>query len=349
MIWIRLVSILAAAGIAASAGPIYTLTDLGTLGGSSAMATSVNSFGQSVGTMTSAQGDIDAFTSSGVISDAQANGINDAGEIAGTQFIAGQTYATVWSNGAASTVGGAGSYALAINNAGDVAGMLVNNGLGNAFITQNGTVIDLGVFDGGFWSAAYSVNDAGQAAGDGITSTGNFQAFLWTPAQGYAVLGTLGGAASYALSINDSGAVVGSAQTAAGYLHATEWNGTVAQDLGTLGGISSSAYGINDLGNVVGTSFTTGNAVQDGFLEEGGVMYDINALLIDAPGWVITDLYAINDSNQIVGTGILNGVEHAVLLTDPPAPTPEPASWISALAGLLGLSLRLRRTGRTSR
>lgn len=364
MNWIRLLSILAAVGLRASAGPIYTLTDLGTLGGSSAMATAVNSLGQAAGTMITPQGYTEAFTSSGsgvteLAANGEANGINDAGQIAGTQLIGGATYATVWNNGVASTIGGAGSYAMAINDAGNVAGMLVNtginNGIGNAFVTSNGAAIDLGTFDGGSWSAAYSLNNQGQAAGYGMTSTGNFRAFVWTPGQGYAVLGTLGGASSYAMSINDSGVAVGSSQTSGGYLHATEWNGTAAEDLGTLGGVSSAAYGINDLGNVVGTSFTAGNASEDGFLEEGGVMYDINSLLIDAPGWVITDLYSINGSNQVVGVGILDGIEHAVLLTDPPGPAsttltsgaltsavPEPAAWICTLAGLAALVLRKR-------
>ena len=354
MNFIRPVSILIAASVCACAGPIYTLADLGTLGGSSAMSTSVNNFGQSVGTMTNGQGDTYAFASSRsgltvLSANGQASGINGAGQVVGTQFIGEQTYATIWNKGEAITVGGGGSYGMAINNSGDVAGMVVNNGQGNAFVTQNGTVIDLGTFDGGSWSAAYGLNDHGQAAGYGMTSTGDFRAFVWTPEHGFAVVGTLGGASSYLMSINDSGVAVGSSQITSGYLHAIEVNGTSIEDLGTLGGVSSSAYGINSLGNVVGSSFTTGNASQDGFLEENGVMYDMNSLLIDASGWVIMDLYAINDSNQVVGVGTFNGVEHAVLLTDPPATTnttldsiatPEPAAWIGTSAGLLALFLR---------
>jgi hypothetical protein len=88
-------------------------------------------------------------------------------------------------------------------------------------------------------------------------------------------------------------------------------------------------------------------------------MYDMNSLLIDAPGWMITTLYGINDSNQVVGIGVVNGVEHAVLLTDPPPPgvlvntsnpTPEPGSWgYCLLATLFGLLLRLQRSRRACR
>jgi probable HAF family extracellular repeat protein len=361
MNWLRLAAILTAP--LATASPIYTLTDLGTLGGSSAMASALNASGEAVGEMVSPSGFMNAFsfTASGSVNlgAGQANGINNAGQIAGTQQIGSQTYATIWNNGIATKAAGAGSYALAIDNAGNIAGMLVNNGQGNAFVTQNGTVIDFGTFGGGNWSAAYGLNNEGQAAGYGMTANGAFQAFIWTPGQGYVLPGTLGGADSYAFAINDSGIAVGSSQTSNGFMHAFSSNGTSMQDLGTLGGSASYGYGINNLGNIVGYSWTAAGQM-DGFLEEGGVMYDINALLIDAPGWTVTELYAINDSNQVVGVGVLDGVEHAVLLTDPPPPAistpsnvtssaPEPSARLLTLAGLLLCVLlrfqRARRAG----
>jgi probable HAF family extracellular repeat protein len=315
---IRLISIFFAAGFV-EAGPIYTLKDLGTLGGSAAMATGVNAQGQAVGAMFDPYGYLHAFSSSSSLgsnaTQTEASGINNAGQISGTQFFGDTAYATVWNNGVATTVGGAGSYGLAINGSGDVAGMLVTNGLGNAFVTENGTVIDLGAFEGGSWSSAYALNDQGQSAGYGMISDGVFRGFAWTPGQGYTPLGTLGGSSSYAMAINNSGAVAGTAQLASGYSGAFVANGTNMIDLGTLGGVSSYAYGINDAGDVAGYSWIFGNATTDGFLEEGGVMYDINSLLIDAPGWQVTALYGINNSKQLVGVGVLNRVEHAVLLT----------------------------------
>jgi probable HAF family extracellular repeat protein len=315
------------------------------------MAMAVNDQGQAVGTMLDPYGYMHAFSSASALSssagEAEASGINNAGEVSGTQFFEGTAYATVWDDGVANTIGGAGSFALSINNAGDVAGMLVNDGQGNAFVTENGTVIDLGAFDGGSWSSAYSLNEKGQAAGYGMISNGFFRGFVWTPGQGYTALGTLGGSSSYAMAINNWGEVAGSAQLANGYSNAFVSIGTTMTDLGTLGGVASYAYGINDAGNVAGYSWIAGNATTDGFLEEGGVMYDVNSLLIDAPGWQVTALYGINNSNQVVGVGVLNGVEHAVLLTDPPAATsgssvatPEPAAWISTIGGLAALWLR---------
>lgn len=347
---IRLISILGAAGFA-GAGPIYTLADLGTLGGPAAMAFGVNDEGQAAGTMFDPFGYMHAFSSSSALgsnaTEAEASGINNAGQVSGTQFFGGDAYATVWNDGVATAIGGAGSFALAINNSGDVAGMLVNNGHGNAFVTENGTIIDLGGFEGGSWSSAYSLNDKGQAVGYGMIGNGVFRGFVWTPGQGYTALGTLGGVSSYAMAINNWGEAAGTAQIANGYSHAFVAYGTNMIDLGTLGGVASYAYGINDSGNVAGYSWIAGNATTDGFLEEGGVMYDINSLLIDAPGWQVTALYGINNSNQVVGVGVLNGVEHAVLLTDPPAPssdisvaTPEPAAWICTISGLAVFLLR---------
>jgi probable HAF family extracellular repeat protein len=363
MNWIRLTAYVIASGFA-SAGPIYTLADLGTLNGSSILASGINSFGQVTGTVTSIFGNMQAFdsdgsslnglTNGGSITQSEASAINDGGQVAGTQYFGNQTYATIWNDGVATTLGGAGSFATSINSNGDVAGMIVNNGQGNAFVSQNGTVIDLGTIGGGSWSAAYGVNDSGQAVGYGMTSGGSFRGFVWTPGQGYTVLGTLGGANSYAMAISNTGFIAGSSQSAIGYSHAFLSNGSSMQDLGTLGGVASYGYGINNLGNVVGSSWTAGNAGTDGFLYENGVMWDINALLIDAPGWQVTALYGINDSNQVVGVGMLNGIEHAVLLTDPPPPgvssdqqssTPEPAVWICTFTGLAVLLFRKYRKG----
>jgi probable HAF family extracellular repeat protein len=368
MNWIRQMAIFASV---ASAGPIYTLTDLGTLGGGSILAQGVNSLGQVAGTVTSRFGSTLAFSSNGLLpgspgaTESQASSINDAGQIAGTQYIGGQSYASVWSGGAAAAlVGGAGSFATAIDNAGEVVGMAAN---GQAFAVQNGVAAELGAFN---WSSAYAVNSEGEVAGYAMMPSGNFRGFVWTPGQGDTVLGTLGGASSYAMGINSAGWVTGSAQVASGYSHAFLWNGTSMQDLGTLGGASSYGYGINDLGVLVGASWTAGNTTagnttEDGFIYENGVMWDINALLEGAPGWQITALYGINDSNQVVGVGVLNGVEHAVLLTDPPAPivltsvstsvstsldasVPEPGTCCGTLAGLLLLRLLLgfQGTGR---
>ena len=108
-------------------------------------------------------------------------------------------------------------------------------------------------------------------------------------------------------------------------------------DLGTLGGTNSYAYGINSDGQVVGASDSAGSGWR-AFLYSGGIMTDLNSLIDPSSGWFLSWADDINDSGQIVGTGFLNGQEHAFLLT--PTAVPIPATvWLfgSGLLGLLGI------------
>ena len=310
-------------------GPIFNVIDLGTLGGSSSQAYGVNASGTAAGSATTAFGYTHATSSSGAgivdltlnstASEGTAAAINGAGTIAGTQFINGQAYASLWSNGAAQTIGGAGSYAMAVNDAGQTAGMFTTtDGQGHAFVTSGdalggSALVDMGTLAGGTWSSAYGINGSGEVVGYGNLASGAFRGFTWTQGGGYSELGTFGGANSYAMAINDSGVAAGSAQTSGGWMNAFITNGSQLIDLGTLGGMSSYAYGINDQGEVVGYSKLSGTGETDAFLYENGVMIDLNRL-IDAPGWVLTQAYAINANGEIVGSGMLNGVEHAFLL-----------------------------------
>ena len=349
---IRLLPIFAIAGFV-SAGPIYSVTDLGSLGGSSAVAFGLSSNGQVVGAASTPFGFTHAFSSSGSgmsdltagtdASEGLALSVNSAGQIFGTEFIGGQAYATLWQNGTAQAVGAAGSYGTAINDAGQMAGM---NSQGHAFITTDGVEQDLD----GTWSAAYGINNGGQAAGYTETTAGIFRGFVWSPATGYIVLGTLGGKSSYAMAINDTGQIAGSAQLPSGYLHAFLENNGTLQDLGTLGGASSYGYGINNAGDVVGyAALSSGDS--HAFLFERGLMLDLNSLIDPSSGWVLTEAYAINGSGQIVGSGMLNGTQHAFRLDDQSgsvgdsstgisSSVPEPGTWIVMLTGLLGLTIR---------
>jgi probable HAF family extracellular repeat protein len=339
------------------------MIDLGNLGGSSAQAFGLSSTGQAVGAATTPFGYSNAFTSSGAgvrdltigtsASEGIASGVNSSGQVAGTQYIGGQAFAAVWTDGAAQSISGAGSFALAINDGGQVAGALTSNGQGHAFVTSGNGIQDLGTLPGGDWTAAYAINAAGDVAGYGSVGTA-FRAFSWSAQAGYSQLGTLGGANSYAHGINAAGTVVGSAQTVGGTLHASQWQGSGPIDLGTLGGSSSYAYGINDSGNIVGFSWDSDGNLH-AFLFENGVMYDLNGLIDPASGWVLNQAFAINASGQIVGSGLLNGIEHAFRLDSQAgaasfsgeAVVPEPATWGFLGSGILLLLHRHRRTRAT--
>jgi probable HAF family extracellular repeat protein len=83
-----------------------------------------------------------------------------------------------------------------------------------------------------------------------------------------------------------------------------------AQFLGHLAGQTSSvSNGINRYRQVVGYSGT------HAFLwTHSSGMHDLNAL-IKAQSWQLVSATGINDKTQIVGSGLLNGVEHGFLLT----------------------------------
>ena len=75
----------------------------------------------------------------------------------------------------------------------------------------------------------------------------------------------------------------------------------------------STAYGINDRGQVVGYSVTS-SSDPHAFLWDG-VMKDLNSLIPENSGWVLTEAMDINNKGQILGTGRFHGHTRAFLLT----------------------------------
>lgn len=170
----------------------YTITDLGTLGGSPFFSPlpqsyGINAAGQVVGGTLTATWARHAFLSSnGVMTDlgtlplgtlpvgywdTAATGINNAGQVVGTSYTSTSysRHAFLYSNGVmtdlGSLSGGSGeSFATGINNAGQVVGYSWSNSI-HAFLYSNGVMTDLGGFPGSWRSQATGINDAGQVAG----------------------------------------------------------------------------------------------------------------------------------------------------------------------------------------
>lgn len=340
---------------AIDAGPLLRIDDLGTLGGSQMSGMAISPTGQVAGSGLDPFGNLRAFSSMSSPTDltpawastASANGINVAGQVAGTTFADGNFQATLWSSGTAQVIGGLGgpdSFATAINGSGEIAGMATTpSGQGRAVIYQGDSVNDVSL-PGSSWAAAYAVNGSGAIAGYAMDGNGAFQAYTWWPGGAYTVLGTLGGRNSYAFGMNDSGQVVGNSTTAPGYSRAFVWDSSGLRDLGTLGGLQSYAYGINNAGAAVGYSYVSGSDDTHAFVFMDGVLFDLNLLVEDLAGWELTKAYAINDAGQITGTGLLDGVERAFRL-DPVTPAaassaealaaPEPATYATVLLGVL--------------
>jgi probable HAF family extracellular repeat protein len=312
-----------------SASTIYSVTNLGGLGGSSSAATGINNSGEVIGWAQTPDGDQHAFASlnGGPLTDlsssispwSSANGINSSGSIVGTAYVNGVPHGILWTTSGFTDLG-VGNDAAGISDSGVIIG---NNG--HAFKFVNGVYEDLGTLEGGKSSSAAGINSNGTIVGDSTLASGAMRGFIWTPSTGMVEVDTFGGRDSHATGVNNSGEVIGTASLASGYQHAFLMVNGVMTDLGTLGGRGSYAYGINDAGSVVGYSWLAAGDTTHAFLWSNGALLDLNNLIPTGSGWVLTEAYGINASDQIVGTGTYNGQSQAFLLNLQTASIESPA------------------------
>jgi probable HAF family extracellular repeat protein len=348
-----LLAILVAAG-RLSAGP-FTITDLGTLGGTNSSASAINSSGQITGVSLLAGNStsngflyqLGSMASIGALTNGPGGGsdgvdINSAGEIAGFSVSPGGGNHAILYNGTLmvdlGTLGGSFSLGKGINDSGDVVGYgLLADGTIRGFVYNGTSMTQLGTL-GGTFSEAYGINDAGEIVGE-ASETGNSVTHAVVFSGGSVIdLGALpGGANSYAYAVNASGKVTGVADTFSGE-DAFLYNGTHMIDLGNLGGLSQ-GLGINDSGEVVGMS------VLGAFLYDGVSMINLNADLPAGSDFTfLSSANGINDAGQIVGVGTTATGQHAFLLTptSESIATPEPATLVLFALGLGAWVGRLR-------
>ncbi|MCC7408211.1 MAG: PEP-CTERM sorting domain-containing protein, partial [Phycisphaeraceae bacterium] len=362
------------ASAAMGASTLYSVTDLGSLGGDS-VAYAINNQGQVVGTCEGV-GDGKAFIWDAVhgIRELQGLGgdytyayaINDAGTAVGGAWTGdNQIHATLWAGQLTASDISTGpnqtSIAFGINTAGATAIQAVNDG-GNAtrmvIRSPSGQMTDYGTLSGSN-AIAWAINDAGIVAlqwdAYGLP-LGNPQ--IWSQAFQLMFLSKPDGANSsalYALSNVDTGAGATFLPGEPGNWRAIYWEVNpvrvfpgnivgITTVLPTLGG-ATIAWGINDLNQAVGTSSIDPFSADDlklraFFYDHGaGEMYDLNTLLVPGTGWLLLGAQDINENGQIVGWGINpDGQRHAFLLT----PVPEPAGAGVMLLGMGAVLLRRR-------
>ena len=360
---------------AAASAAQYTVTELGSLGGTGTFPWRCNAQGEVTGWAFTATGDRRAFLWRGAcpvppegcqigivdpgISDTgwnEGRDINSAGLMAGWTQTAANVIpmAFAWRDGIRvdlGTFGGDRSEAWALNEAGQIVGM-AETAAGErhaalwtvpcfpATADCPVTAQDLGTL-GGIWGEALAINGAGQVVGWAFNAVPLTRAFLWEAGL-MTELDTLGGPYSWAYDINDSGQIAGAASIDDSTIHAALWVDGTAIDLGTLGGPSSRAWAINNHGAVVGGSdrdFAGQPGQQRAFIWEGDALVDLTDRIVgSAADRPIVRAHDINDRGQVVALRVEGGQIKAVLLT------PVPELVICVLAPIGGGSVALEWT-----
>ena len=170
--------------------------------------------------------------------------------------------------------------------------MLASFPFGIGICSQYYSILDLGVIGNDSVSAAFAINNYGQAVG-----FSDERGFIYTDGAIRSLYPN--GNVRRPYGINDKGEVVGNGQNAFLYSHG------ILNDLGPLDGIRTGATAINNSGQIVGYA---GNRA---FLYSNGLMNEINLNLDGTTGGTP---YAINNHGEVVGLGIgQNHAGHAIL------------------------------------
>lgn len=304
LMWMSVATLLGA--LAANAQPLnapkarYIVKDLGTLGGSFAVAGGISNNGWVEG-FSLLPGDNIAHSflwHNGVMIDL------------GT--LGGPNSSSEWRTNEFGNVGGNSDTSTSDPNGEDFCGFGTQL-ICRAFFWAQGTMIAQPTL-GGNNSSAYGVNDWGELAGSaeknipeptcaGTAQVLQYKPVIWLLGHVYELPTVHGDPVGVAYAVNGLGDAVGQTgpcgtEQFGGSGHAVLWKNGKAIDLGSLGGTTNNApQDLNILDQVVGFSGLAGDATFHAFLWQRGVMTDLGTL----PGDVHSVAESINKDGQVVG------------------------------------------------
>ncbi len=275
----------------------WTLTDLGTLGGSISYGAAVSNGGYVAGCAELSTGVFHAFVySNGTMRDLDPGGaagscayaVNDDGVAAG-RSASGE--AVIWGHGGTVHLGVPGM-ANGINNAGMAVGAYTFGSTTHAFVFANGTFNDIAIGNPASFSSADDVNERGQVV---VNVAG--RAFLWEAGATRDLGGLTADGGASARSINDQGEVVGMSGLGQGPT-AFIWSGGVMQALPGPG--YAGAIAINNRRQVI----ASGEGIH-GYFIEGATFTRLDRFkVVSDRQWHGLEPTGINDRGWIVGQGV---------------------------------------------
>jgi uncharacterized membrane protein len=193
-----------------------------------------------------------------VVSSTIINGINAAGQLAGTYTGSSRLHAFFWSQGVLTTLdppGSTRSLGGFLNAQGQVVGTYRNppNDKRHGFLWSRGVFTTFNVPDDHpvFGTVALGINDLGQIVGDYVDIGGNRHGFLLSQGA-YTILDVPGAVLTVAQGINNAGMIVGLYIDTGGNQHGFVLSQGVYTTIDVPKSASTAVFSINAQGDIVG-------------------------------------------------------------------------------------------------